>query len=313
MRERFSKIFEFWNQRNVGFYKECFKKLETENKTSFNYIAGMFPIMWMIFRKMYGWAMLFAFILPRIETALKTLVPGIITSILFSVVTFLVFGFIGNTLYYRHVKSKVAKGYAEVEGYNSIGPGGCVFYMLCSGFLMMLIIWLSAVNHYPVKGIYLADMFVTVFVIAILWAIDCKKCRSQEVVGTVSVNEESVGKYLEKADSKNMFTAICGLLSFPFICIVLIAGLKVLGLRILDQLKVEHLDGARPLKDVLEEELRKASKESYVEDFEEARQDSEVQNNADHSINLNDEIDKTQNDSNNSGIFEEENTEEVES
>ena len=128
MKERFSRIFELWNQRNIGFYKECFKKLETENKTSFNYIAGISPVMWMVFRKMYGWATLFTLIFAGINAILSAFFPSAtrVTSISRFLIIFVVFGFFGNTLYLKHVKSKVEKRYSEIEDYNSIDPIWCV-------------------------------------------------------------------------------------------------------------------------------------------------------------------------------------------
>ena len=72
MKERFSKIFELWNQRNTEYYQKAFDRLEKEKKITFNFAAGFFPILWLVFRKMYGWAMLFTLLYGGILALLHT-------------------------------------------------------------------------------------------------------------------------------------------------------------------------------------------------------------------------------------------------
>ena len=265
-------------QRNIDFYKECFKKLEIEDKTSFSYIAGISPVMWLVFRKMYGWAFLFALVLPAIETILKTLIPS---SILIFVFQFAVFGFFGNTLYYKHVKSKVEEGYAEIEGYNSIDPIWSVLSVSIAPILFIIfvpVLVLSGRSNY----LNIFQILLSLTIIAVPWAIEYKKFRSQIAVEVIPVTEESIGKYLEKADSKKMFEAMWILVLMAVAFVISTSGLKAVGKRVLSQLdrmKVEEesITKNRTEKlDNISKELRKTSKESYVENFEEARQDSGV-------------------------------------
>lgn len=114
MEGRFFRIFESLNQRNTEYYKEAFGKLEKENKTTFNFAAAFFNITWLVFRKMYGWAILITLILAGVNAIQVSLIgPRGFMSDVISVVLFLIrfaiFGFIGNTLYLKHVKSKVTK------------------------------------------------------------------------------------------------------------------------------------------------------------------------------------------------------------
>jgi len=122
-------------------------------------------------------------------------------------------GFFGNNLYYREVKSKIAKGYVEMEKYNSIDPiGGIVLvgivYLLCSSFL----------GHLLENGIIsenisnLLTILIGVFFIAIPWAINYKKFHSQESAEPVEVTEKSVNRYLEKADPKHLTLPMLGAL-----------------------------------------------------------------------------------------------------
>ncbi len=330
MKERFSKIFELWNQRNIGFYKECFKKLETENKTSFNYIAGMFPIMWMVFRKMYGWAVIIALILAGVGAAQVALIPsaGTATNIAHFIIEFAIFGFIGNTLYYKHVKSKVAKGYSKMEGYNSIDPIWSVLYVGLSALFSLLITILLSMKGVSLWVSTVIAGIISVLIIAIPWAIDSKKCCSQEVVGTVLVNEESVGRYLEKANSQKMFAAMWVLIACLLAVGVSSVGAKMIGERIKSRLEkiADDLDkmpnDSKKLDDAsnntteqlnnVSEDINETSEESNVGIEEASKMSdvsdaiSEVQNSSidDQIANLADEIDKTLNDSKNSEITE---------
>jgi len=320
MKERFSKIFELWNQRNIGFYKECFRKLETENKMSFNYIAGIFPVMWMVFRKMYGWAAIIVLILGGVSAAQMALIPsaGTSTNIALFIIEFAIFGFIGNTLYLKHVKSKVEKGYAEIQDYNSIDPIWSVLYvglLVFAGSFFTLLIGKGV----PLWGVNLIGVVVQLLIISIPWMIDCKKCCSQGIVAPLPVNEESIGKYLEKANSQKMFAAVWVLIACLLITGVSgIVAAKMVGEQIQSRLEkisedldkmpndTKELDAAKTEQlDKISEEPEEATKDS--EDSEVSGAVSEVQNsNIDDQIaNLSDEIDKTLDDSQNSEITEE--------
>jgi hypothetical protein len=167
--------------------------------------------MWMVFRKMYGWAVLICLVFTGVDAVRAALIQptgtmsGVVT-IAILIIEFVIFGFIGNKLYLNHVKSKVAKGYAELEGYNSIDPIWCVLYAGLSA-LMNSLVFLLPVKGVPLWGASLVVGIVSALIISIPWIIDCKKCCSQGTVELLQVNEGSIGKYLEKANSQNMFAA----------------------------------------------------------------------------------------------------------
>ena len=130
MEGRFSRIFELFNQRNTEYYQQAFDKLEKENKTTFNFAAGFFMGAWLVFRKMYGWALLLILANGGIQEILQMLSSNptkrVVGSCVFSLILFIGFGFFGNTLYYKYTKSKIAKGYTEIANYNSIDPVGSI-------------------------------------------------------------------------------------------------------------------------------------------------------------------------------------------
>ncbi|MBO7642332.1 MAG: DUF2628 domain-containing protein [Alphaproteobacteria bacterium] len=247
MQGRFSRIFELFNQRNTEYYQQAFDRLEKENKTTFNFAAAFFVGAWLVFRKMYGWALLLILANGGIQEILQMLSSNptkrVVGSCVFSLILFIGFGFFGNSLYYKHIKSKVTKGYAEIANYNSIDPiGGIVIVGIVMPLLVGIfggILVLAKVFSSHVIG--LLSVPIQIVFIAIVWAIDHKKFHSQESVEPVEVTDESVNVYLEKANPKRLTVSmgiyvISYLLFLPIVTIVAVAGMKYTGKKILNQL-----------------------------------------------------------------------------
>ena len=203
MKGRFSGIFEFWNQRNTEYYQEAFERLEKEDIVTFNFAAAFGPYWWMIFRKMYGWAILFAIVYRGLKMLCP---PSAIYAI--SILFFVIFGFFGNTFYYKHVKSQVSKGYAKMPNYNSIDP-------IC-GILTVIITDFVGLELRPIvlTGTYkkLLLILVSSCIIVVSLAVNYVKFRPQESVEPVEVTEESVNQYLKKSSSK--YLAMCFITMF---------------------------------------------------------------------------------------------------
>jgi len=197
MKERFSKIFELWNQRNTEYYQEVFEKLEKENKLTFNFAAAFFNVMWLIFRKMYGWAILLGVINTGLKIFLRMLCPSLPGLTVF-LIMFVIFGFFGNTLYYKRVKFQVSKGYANMPDYNPIDPISGIFVVIILNFAILMLPVVLA-GTYEKKLILI---LVSSFVIAVSWAINYRKFHSQESGEPIEVTEESVNQYLKKSSSK---------------------------------------------------------------------------------------------------------------
>ena len=267
MQGRFSRIFELFNQRNTEYYQQAFDRLEKENKTTFNFAAGFYWAAWLVFRKMYRLATLFILVYGGIMISLNEFCQNSKTVNLISAVLFLViflgFGFFGNSLYYKHVKSKIAKGYAKITDYNSIDPiWGIVVVGLVVKFLSGIFSGIFAVTNVGSKSVLqLLVTLMQVFFIAIPWAIDHKKFHSQESVEPVEVTDESVNVYLEKANPKRLTVSmgiyvISYLLLLPVVTVVAVAGMKYTGKKILSQLdKI-----AEGLDEVPNEKAKKGTK-----------------------------------------------------
>ncbi|MBO7537556.1 MAG: DUF2628 domain-containing protein [Alphaproteobacteria bacterium] len=247
MQGRFSRIFELFNQRNTEYYQQAFTRLEKENKTTFNFAAAFFVGAWLVFRKMYGWAILLTLANGGIQEVLQVLSSNptkrAVGSYVFLLILFICFGFFGNTLYYKYIKSKIAKGYAEIANYNSIDPIGGIVIV---GIVMPLLVGifggiLVSAKVFSSHVIGLLSVPIQIVFIAIVWAIDHKKFHSQESVEPVEVTDESVNVYLEKDNPKHLTISmgigvISYLLFLPIVAIVAVAGMKYTGKKILNQL-----------------------------------------------------------------------------
>ena len=189
---------------------------------------------------------------------------------------------------------------------------------------MNSLVFLLPIKGVPLWGASLVVGIVSALIISIPWIIDCKKCCSQGTVELLQVNEGSIGKYLEKANSQNMFAA-----AWIFFACILITGVtnsiasKMVGDKIKGQLEkiAEDLD-KMPNDDKVPDSAATDSKiteqlDKTSEEVEETQDDSElsdisgsvaeIQNDNidDQLANLADEIDKTLNDSKNSEVSEE--------
>ncbi len=228
MKGRFFRIFEIFNKRNTEYYRQAFERLERENKTTFNFAAAFGSSAWLAYRKMYGWAVLVTLIcVGGGEILLAFCKDDVLKGVIWFIFYFLsiiLFGFFGNTLYYKDIKSKIAKGYAEMEKYNSIDPIGGLILVGVIGVLCSVSLWILELNRLISENVeLLMEAVIGTFFIAIPWAINYIKFRSQESVEPVKVTKESVNKYLKKADSRYLTLSMMGvvfiLVPFIFVCI----------------------------------------------------------------------------------------------
>lgn len=219
MKGRVARIFEIWNQRNTEYYQEAFQKLDKEDKVTFNFVAALFPFQWMIFRKMYKFAAGLATIYMFIQTFFYSFFQNTDTSwivlLSFSLILFAVFGFFGNEIYYKEVKSKVSKGYAKIENYNPIIPVWSILSTVVPSLVCYMVYRLFSMSESGVQ-MAIVSWISMCFVIAVPWLNDRKKFQPQEASTAVKVDEGSINKYLDKADSSCMATAFGILIAFYF-------------------------------------------------------------------------------------------------
>ncbi len=121
----------------VEYYIKAFKRLDKTGKHTWNWAAFLFRSAWMAYRKMYLYALSFAFIFGIFEYCAFSLVAfnvyGSFSSlhrletehqVLYLVVKFCCWiiegiftGYFGNALYYSVIKKKIRKGYHLLKKY----------------------------------------------------------------------------------------------------------------------------------------------------------------------------------------------------
>ena len=141
------------------YYLKQFDKIE-KRKWSWNWSACFFIFYWAIYRKMYVTAL----ILAAISLLINTVIGGIcvlwidnimiqndfcklmnaifianIVQIIVTLTMFIVFGFLGNRLYYSSIKHRISEGYHLNENYSSTNIALPIF-MLGSFIILVVMI-----------------------------------------------------------------------------------------------------------------------------------------------------------------------------
>ncbi len=220
MKERVNRIFDLWNQRNIDYYKEAFKKLKKEEPT-FNFAAALFPFQWLVFRKMYGFAisivagsMLMQLILCLFFKSLTIKIS--VPTLIFTIIS-VILGFGGNSLYFKTIKTRIAQGYLDIKDYSSISPVWSVVPALIAS---LVVYWIPAQYDFGPKSITLINVcpgLPMMLFILIAWAIDYKMDSPQESWVSTELEEDYVNRYLGKANSKNV--------TFLFLLLILLYGI----------------------------------------------------------------------------------------
>ncbi len=220
MKERVSRIFEIWNRRNIDYYKEAFEKLKKERPV-FNFVAAFFPFQWLVFRKMYGYAisiiagsMLLQLILYSFFESLtkKACVP----MLLFTVIS-VILGFCGNALYFKTIKTRIAQGYLKIKTNDAISPIFSVLPAIAASITAYFMSYSSFFGLKPITAVNVLPGFSMMFFVLIAWAVDYKMDSLRESWVSTEFEKKFVNQYLEKSDSKNM--------SIVFYSLILIYGL----------------------------------------------------------------------------------------
>lgn len=214
MKERINRIFDLWNRRNIDYYKEAFKELEQEEPT-FNFAAAFFPFQWLIFRKMYAYAISIAAgsILLQLILCLffesltkKACIP---TFVFIIISVFL--GFCGNALYFKTIKTRIARGYLEIKDYNSISPIWSVVPTFAASVTPYFVSY-SSFGAKPIISMNVLPGFLMILFMLIVWAIDYKVDEAKESWVSTEFEKECVNQYLEKANPKSMIILLFSLI-----------------------------------------------------------------------------------------------------
>ncbi len=86
---------------NAGYYEMAWF---SSDRPKFNWVAALFPLPWLVYRKMYGVAGVFFANLVIVGGVLSIFLSEIVISVLAGAIC----GFLGNRWYFKHVHRKVA-------------------------------------------------------------------------------------------------------------------------------------------------------------------------------------------------------------
>ena len=215
MKERVNRIFEIWNQRNIGYYEEAFNKLEKE-KPTFNFVAAFFPFQWLVFRKMYVYAISIvagSMLLQLIICSFfENLTKKMCVPTLFFIIISVILGFCGNALYFKTIKTRLAQGYLQIKDYNSISPMCSVLPAIAASVTSYFMSSSSFLGSKSITAINVLPGCSMMLFILIAWAIDYKMDRSKESWVSSEFEKKLVNQYLEKSDPKNMTIVFYSLL-----------------------------------------------------------------------------------------------------
>ena len=117
-------------ERNIDYYLKAFDKLEKTGENTFNNAAAYFGCAWMLYRKMYFYAIIasiFQVALTRVLSFVGRTITffgdtgtgSFIGIIIGFVISIRLFGVYGNRLYYNVVKTRISENYHTLESYQA--------------------------------------------------------------------------------------------------------------------------------------------------------------------------------------------------
>ena len=127
---------------NLSYYRPKFDRFAAgQGSVSWNWPSFFVTIFWMLYRRMYGYALLVWFVLPVVLMLVAGIVGGISGDssasvgtyyLLYTIVGFIIIPMFANRLYYRHATKKIARAKALFsneedqlrEVYRTGGTGG---------------------------------------------------------------------------------------------------------------------------------------------------------------------------------------------
>lgn len=133
----------FIGEENADIYIEQFKSISEGKRAKFHWPAFLFGMLWLLYRKMYGYAIALlgvGVLVGLIEEALQLPLPGSSLGIQIAL------GFMGYRLYKNHADSKIAsleqdaRGEARASDYSE--AGGSTWAPVA--ILMLLMLCLAA-------------------------------------------------------------------------------------------------------------------------------------------------------------------------
>lgn len=124
-----------------------------------------------------------------------------------------------------------------MEDYNPIAPEWCAIIISCSLLMKVLVAWGPYFNiQFDTKSPIRLCLMWSLFLF-IPWIVDYMKFHSKESSEEVTIDEEAVNQYLDKANHKRVIYAFWILVSIVFLYMgAMIGAAKLTGCKIKKQL-----------------------------------------------------------------------------
>ena len=153
---------------NKSYYRPKFDRFAAgQGSVSWNWPAFFVTIFWMLYRRMYGYALLVWFVLPMIFVIVAAIIGGISGDpavyggtyyLLWMVFGFILIPMFANRLYYRHATKKIARAKAlfsneedqlrEVYRTGGTGGAGIIVAVVFGGVMLVGILAAIAIPAY---------------------------------------------------------------------------------------------------------------------------------------------------------------------
>ena len=131
--------------KKADYYIEKWTEIEKRHtKTSWNWGAFLFGLLWMLYRKMYFYTLIAVSILCGIGIIESFLGIGDVFDVILSFIFCLLFGIFGNYLYHRYTENKILRIKRECKEDSSLiaelaRRGGTTW--VAPTLLVLLILW----------------------------------------------------------------------------------------------------------------------------------------------------------------------------
>jgi len=129
------------------YYVKAFKRLNETGKNTWNWAAFLFGPAWMLYRKMYLYGTIFYMIFGTIQNVVVS-TGSVFLAFFFSLGIRILYGYFGNSLYYRIVKKRIRQGYHLLDRYSPTSISAVVPIL---GLLVCFADWISCDSQLKTK------------------------------------------------------------------------------------------------------------------------------------------------------------------
>lgn len=199
MKEKILEKYNALKLRCANYYKDVFRKMDLENRSTFNWAACICGVYWMIYRRMWFSAAAYVVIVAILMVAASFLCAhtkfDLVPCYKCFLACFLVaIGFFGNSIYRAELKWKIKRGYHQHQDFRATSLMSVALVLLAYDIVEQLCGIVAAFgkgNSASFKG-----CFFPIFIYAIAFCCEYYTYKSEDA--ETEPDESSINQYLEK-------------------------------------------------------------------------------------------------------------------